>query len=133
MSEHRFEVRQEEDNVPGRTLVRVGLSAVVISVAAVVGSTALLGRAGQAKLGGGPAERVAKHGYTAPPTIGLLEQTLIEHEERGVQQREREEGRLREYGWVDRARGVVHIPIDRAMAVIVDENRADAGTQGDSP
>jgi hypothetical protein len=133
MSERRFEVRQEEDNVPARRLIRVGLAAVVVSVAAVIGSTALLGRAGQAKLGGGPAERVAKHGDTAPATIGLVEQTLIEHEERGVEQREREEARLREYGWVDRAHGVVHIPIDRAMAMIVDENRADAGAQGDAP
>jgi hypothetical protein len=130
MSEHRFEVRQEEDVVPGRTLVRVGVSAVVISVLAVVVSTALLGRSGQAKLGGGPAQRVEKYGNVAPPAIGLVEQTLIEHEERGLVQRRVEEARLGEYGWVDRGRGIAHIPIERAMAKVVNENRADGGEDG---
>ena len=130
MSEHRFEVRQEEDVVPGRTLVRVGVSAVVISVLAVVVSTALLGRSGQAKLGGGPAQRVEKYGNVAPPAIGLVEQTLIEHEERGLEERRAEEARLHAYGWVDRGRGIAHIPIERAMAVTVEENRTGASEDG---
>jgi hypothetical protein len=125
MSEHHFVVRQEEDEVRGRTLVRVGLVAVAITILAVVISTALLGPEG--KLGGGPAERVALHGDIAPPTIGLVEQTLIEHEERGLAERRVQEGRLHAYGWVDRGRGIAHIPIERAMAVTVEENRADAG------
>jgi hypothetical protein len=130
MSEHHFEVRQEEDTVPGRALVWVGLSAILVAVLAVVVSTALLGRSGQAKLGGGPAGRVEEHGDVAPPAIGLIEQTLIEHEERGLLQRRVEEARLGSYGWVDRGRGVAHIPIERAMALFVAENRADAGEQG---
>jgi hypothetical protein len=130
MSE-RFEVHQEEDSVPSRTLIRVGFSVVLISALAVAVSTALLGRAGQARLGGGPAERVAKHGEVAPPTLGLIEQTLIDHEERGLEQRRFEEARLRSYGWVDRPGGVAHIPIDRAMALVVDENRADGSADGD--
>jgi hypothetical protein len=132
MSEHRFEVHQEEDTVQSRTLTRVGVGAVVISVLAVVVSSLLLGRDGQAKLGGGPAERVEQHGDVAPPTLGLIEQTLIEHEERGLAQRRSEEERLHTYGWVDRAHGVARIPIQRAMAMIVDANRADAGGAGDA-
>jgi hypothetical protein len=129
MSEHRFEVRQEEDAVAERTITRVALIALVISVVAVLVSTALLGRAGQARLGGGPAERVEKHGYVAPQNIGLIEQTLIEHEEEGLYRRALQERRLESYGWVDRARGVAHIPIKRAMALMVEEDQAegDAG------
>ena len=127
MSEPRFVVRQEEDTVHGRTLVRVALAALAISVLAVVASTALLGRTGQAELGGGPAARVAQHGYVAPRAIGLVEQTLIEHEEHGLEQRRVEEERLKTYGWVDRAHGVAHIPVERAMTMIVEENQADAG------
>jgi hypothetical protein len=127
MSEQRVVVRQEEDTVRGGTLIRVGLSAFVIAVLAVVVSTAILGRGGQARLGGGPAERVEKHGNVAPPAIGLIEQTLIEHEERGLEERRVEEARLHTYGWVDRAHGIAHIPIDRAMGLIVAETRTDAG------
>jgi hypothetical protein len=130
MTVHRFEVRQEEDVVRGRTLVRVGILSLVVSVIAVLVSTAILGRDGQAALGGGPAERVAKYGEVAPATIGLVEQTLIEHEERGLEQRRVEEARLEAYGWVDRGRGTAHIPIERAMALIVSENRPDGGGEG---
>jgi hypothetical protein len=130
MSEHRFEVHQEEDKVPGRLLTIVGLCALVISALSVVVSTALLGGAKPASLGGGPAERVERYGSVAPPAIGLIEQTLIEHEERGLVQRAGEEARLGTYGWVDRPNGVVHTPIERAMASIVEENRADAGGGG---
>jgi hypothetical protein len=128
MSEHHFEVHQEKDEVPGRTLVRVGLLALGVSILAVVVSTVLLGP--QDKLGGGPAERVAQHGNVAPPTIGLVEQTLIEHEARGLEERRVEEARLHAYGWVDRGRGIAHIPIERAMAITVAENRTDAGGEG---
>jgi hypothetical protein len=130
MSEHHFDVRQEEDVVRGRTLVRVSLLALAVSVLAVLVSTAILGRDGQAALGGGPAERVAKHGMVAPPTIGLVEQTLIEHEERGLAERRAEEARLEVYGWVDRRQGIAHIPIEEAMALIVSENRPDGGPEG---
>jgi hypothetical protein len=129
MSEHRFEVHQEEDKVPGRLLTIVALGALVISVLSVVVSTALLGGARPASLGGGPAERVERYGTVATPTIGLIEQTLIEHEERGLVQRRDEEARLGTYGWVDRPNGVARIPIERAMGLIVEENR-DAGRGG---
>jgi hypothetical protein len=128
MSEHHFEVRQEKDEVRGPTLVRLGILAISVSILAVVASTALLGPEG--KLGGGPAERVAQHGDVAPPTIGLVEQTLIEHEERGLEERRAEEARLHAYGWVDRGRGIAHIPIERAMAVTVEENRTGASEDG---
>jgi hypothetical protein len=135
MSEHHFEVRQEEDIVAERTITRVALLALGISVVAVLVSTALLGKSGQDNLGGGPAERVEKHGYVAPQSIGLIEQTLIEHEEEGLQRRALQNARLESYGWVDRANGVAHIPIERAMALVVEENRqqGDAGPAGRAP
>jgi hypothetical protein len=33
--------------------------------------------------------------------------------------------RLSTYGWVDQSKGKVHIPIDRAMAILVQKNRRD--------
>jgi hypothetical protein len=36
---------------------------------------------------------------------------------------------LHEYGWVDRSQGVVHIPIERAMALLVQQQAAKAATR----
>ncbi|HEY4262306.1 MAG TPA: hypothetical protein VGM98_19250 [Schlesneria sp.] len=33
--------------------------------------------------------------------------------------------KLSTYGWVDQAKGKVHIPIDRAMSILVQKNRRD--------
>ena len=33
--------------------------------------------------------------------------------------------RLSTYGWVDQSKGTVHIPIDRAMEILVQKNRGD--------
>ncbi len=130
---HGFEVRQEADVVADRSLIRIGIFVLVVSVVAVGVAALLLGK-DQAGLAGGPAERVKTEGSVAPPTLGLIEQTLIEHEARGVDERRVEEERLHRYGWVDRARGVAHIPIEEAMDMVVAESaRAGGVADGGSP
>jgi hypothetical protein len=56
-----------------------------------------------------------------PLPDGALEYELFEGEE-GEGQREREAGRqrLRSWGWRDRETGIVHMPIERAMEVVVE-------------
>jgi hypothetical protein len=39
---------------------------------------------------------------------------------------------LEHYGWVDRDKGVVHIPIDRAMDLLAERGRVSAGAN-DTP
>jgi hypothetical protein len=129
---HGFEVHQEEDVVAERKLIGVGVLVVVVSVLSVGVAALLLGK-DQALLGGGPAERVKTEGSVAPPTLGIIEQTLIEHEARGVEQRRIEEERLHQYGWIDRAHGVAHIPIERAMDLFVAESARAGMTDGGSP
>jgi hypothetical protein len=36
---------------------------------------------------------------------------------------------LSNYGWIDRTKGIVRIPIDRAMTILVEESNADAQPQ----
>jgi hypothetical protein len=131
-SPHGFEVRQEEDVVAERSLTRVGGLVLVVSVLSVGIAALLLGK-DQARLGGGPAERVKTEGSVAPPTLGLIEQTLIEHEARGTDQRRMEEQRLHQFGWVDRARGVAYIPIDKAIDLVVAEGARAGVGDGGSP
>jgi hypothetical protein len=129
---HGFEVRQEEDVVAERKLTWIGGLVVLVTVLSVGVAALLLGK-DQGRLAGGPAERVKAEGSVAPPTLGIIEQTLIEHEARGTEQRRLEEESLHRYGWVDRAHGVAHIPIDKAMDLFVVESTRTGMGDGGSP
>ena len=56
-----------------------------------------------------------------PQSILGVYQTLINGSESTAHDRQRDRERLSSYGWVDRSRGVVHIPIERAMAMVAKE------------
>jgi hypothetical protein len=126
---HGAPVRQEEDVVAERRLTGIGLIVVAVALLSV-GVAALVMGGDPAHLRGRPAARASTDGIVAPPTLGLIEQTLVEHEATGLRQRQLEEERLHHYGWVDRARGVAHIPIDEAMDLVVAETGRDAGEEG---
>lgn len=49
------------------------------------------------------------------PEIGVVDQALFETERRAADERKARLERLSTYGWVDRERGLIHIPIERAM------------------
>jgi hypothetical protein len=49
------------------------------------------------------------------PEIGIVDQVLFEGDHRLQTWRAERAARLNGYGWVDRSKGVVHIPIERAM------------------
>jgi hypothetical protein len=127
-----FKVHQEEDVVAERRLTGIGVLVVVVTVLSVGVAALLLGK-DQTRLSGGPAERAKTEGSVAPPTLGIIEQTLIEHEKRGVDQRSVEEEHLHRYGWVDRPHGIAHIPIDKAMDLVVAESARARIVDGGAP
>jgi hypothetical protein len=47
--------------------------------------------------------------------IGIVDQVLFEGDQRLAVWRAGRAARLNGYGWVDRSKGIVHIPIERAM------------------
>lgn len=57
-----------------------------------------------------------------PPPPRLQEKPAVDLEDL----REREQRRLHEYGWIDREKGVVRLPIERAMELMV-ERETDRG------
>jgi hypothetical protein len=102
----------ELDVVPSGRIVLVGVAALVVFI---VGSVA-------AGIGMKTMERsVNPDGRHADPTeagrakIGMVEQRLFENSNMGVTWRERQHQWLESFGWVDKEKGVAHIPIDRAM------------------
>src|SRR5262245_44745542 len=51
--------------------------------------------------------------------IGMVNQRLFELQREAEELRAEQRQRLNSYGWVDRNKEVIHIPIDRAMEVLV--------------
>jgi hypothetical protein len=52
-----------------------------------------------------------------------LDRSSIEDHAVGLELRARQRRELSRYGWVDREQGVVEIPIERAMELIVEESK----------
>lgn len=56
-----------------------------------------------------------------PRHISGVSQTLILYDRHGQRMRENQAERLDSFGWIDQARGIVHIPIDEAIDLTVQE------------
>ena len=53
------------------------------------------------------------------PEIGIVDQVLFEGDQRLAVWRAERAARLNGYGWVDRSKGIVHVPIERAMEQVL--------------
>jgi hypothetical protein len=110
----------EDDRIGGRRVALVGLvSGLVMFVA--IGAAAWIARATTHALG---REHVVTQTRRAPREIGIVDQTLIENEAYGQRLRESQRRSLDRYGWVDRPSGVARIPIERAIDLVVEQERA---------
>ncbi len=69
----------------------------------------------------GPRDVTPRPAKLGQPEIGIVNQELFEQDTRAEQTRQAQRQRLSTYGWVDRARGTVHVPIERAMERAVEE------------
>jgi hypothetical protein len=117
-------VEQEREAVATRVIVRVAVVAVVVIVLAIIVSDRLLLR-DTLKLRGSPPPLTT---VMAPRVIGIVDQTLTSRPGGGIVQKEDEKLALRRYAWVDRAHGLVRIPIDRAISLYVEnQSLSDAG------
>lgn len=57
------------------------------------------------------------------PEVGMVIKTLFGADSRFAERRRRQEERLQGYGWVDRQKGIIHIPIERAMELVARAGR----------
>jgi len=103
MSEEQF----ESDALPGRRLVAIAALVLAIMAVAVAWSVHLDGR-GATQLGPSP----------APAAHAAIESELLSGADAPAAVRTRQD-RLAGYAWVDRAHGIVAIPIDQAMTLYV--------------
>ncbi len=111
--EHEHTVRSEEDRIDSVRIVAVGVASLVLFFLGSLAATGYLQR-----------QRVRNPGPPVPADmgqnkIGLVEQQLFELAARGARDRDAKLKRLDSYGWVDRDAGLVHLPIDEAMGLVV--------------
>jgi hypothetical protein len=110
----------EDKNLPYRKIVGVGVAAVVIFGLSIFWSTSLLHSAEKEMQPAGP-----------PPLpkgvnqyeVGIVNQRMFSLDQRAAQKRLQQMTRLNTYGWLDRQAGVVHIPVDVAMDMLVQEQK----------
>jgi hypothetical protein len=108
-------VEQEREVVASRVVVRVVAGTLAIIIVAIGTSATFLGHDLQRLRGGVPVP--TSDSRPAPRVIGVIEQTLVDDTAPGLAQKERDARELHRYAWVDRARGIGRIPIERAMAL----------------
>ncbi len=110
--------RSEEDRIKTPAILAVGAGALVLFFLASLAATGYL----RLKVGERPVLPIPPE--IGQSKIGMVEQDVFELARRGERDRAARLQHLRSYGWVDRGRGVVHLPIDRAMELVVKGERA---------
>jgi hypothetical protein len=117
---HPFEVRQEEDRPAWRKIIVAASVALAIIAVLVIAAWASRGlREAERRPGlDFPEERLG-------PRRSVQEVQQDVFVDRGFGQLLDAQKRrdLSTYGWVDRDRRLVHIPVDQAMDLVVEENR----------
>ena len=115
--DHNSGVHSGEDRIDFKKVVTVGVVSLAVFALATWWAIAIL-----------HTERAVltnAHGNAKVPTelgrteIGIVDQVPFESDKRLPRWRAERAGWLNGYGWVDRPRGIIHMPIERAMDEIV--------------
>jgi hypothetical protein len=110
------QVRQEIDRVATSRLVTIGAVAILIFAIAIYWAARIQARHGQ-----GLHNRAPLRSQVGRQEIGMVFQTPFDRPFGiAAQINAAKMERLGRYGWIDRDRGIVHIPIERAMQLIVE-------------
>jgi len=110
--------KTEDDRIDSRTVLLVGVGALVVFVLAGLAASTYLTHV-VAERPGPPLP--AEIGQTK---IGLVEQKLFDQPLRGAADKAARLKRLGAYGWVDQGKQVAHLPIDVAMELVAAGVRA---------
>jgi hypothetical protein len=108
-------VLQERDRINTPRIIVVSIGSLIIFALGVLAAWWMLDVRTRRFQPQGPPPPPALAGE---PKIGMVEQRPFAIPSDFM---DRQRQRLSSYGWVDRARGQVHIPIERAMQIVVEE------------
>ena|ERR1700694_3243756 len=105
---------QEPEAVATKRAVRVAILFLLVFTAATLWSIAIMNRGRDLE----PQADIPSPREIGKPEIGMVNQRLFELQLDAKQQRDEQLGRLNSYGWVDRDKQIIHIPIERAMELM---------------
>jgi hypothetical protein len=123
MSDHASHpvIRAEPDRIGTPRILAVGAAALIFfAVASWVTIKYGLERVQAEVLPGGPPAAPAEIGKNK---IGIVEQRLFSLAVEPADVRRRQLERLHSWGWVDRNAGIVHVPVEEAMARVAKGER----------
>lgn len=112
MSEGFTPPAPQHDRLPGKLILGVGISWLVLVVLVVLGVRWWEGRSE-------PSEKAARPERMGEAEISDVNQRPFTLEDEAPSLRARQGARLESYGWVDRNAGVIHVPIERAMEQVL--------------
>jgi len=111
---------QADEHVAGFKVVAIGVTALVVFGAATWWSSRILDRTARTLSPAGPLPVGKEIGKAE---IGIVDQTPFETT-RGAEHYRREQlQRLNSYGWVDPAKGIIHVPIEKAIEQLLAEQQ----------
>ena len=105
----------QEEVLPRSLILRAMLATVMITVSLCF-ATYLLLRARMLQLR--PSYRFPERALPAPHTVSEVRQELFDRANPRPTTGEKQGAVLEHFGWVDRARGIVHIPVETAIDVV---------------
>jgi hypothetical protein len=110
--------KAEADHFSLRLVVGVGMAALVISALATWVSHEI--SVGEVKMVR-PSGEMALPSEVGKAEIGIVNQKLFEQQLGAQRKQAQQQQALSSYGWVDRNRGIIRIPIEQAMTKLVSE------------
>lgn len=114
-----FAVHQEDDCIATRSVVSIAIVAVVVATVGVWFAGYLL----TLTVGSWQPDVSGYAGRRGPERIiSEVEQTPVRSAGRGTELREHQRRELETWGWADRKNGIAHIPIERAIDLVVAES-----------
>jgi hypothetical protein len=113
---------QERDLVPGRAIAGISVGVIAATVAGVLVAWGIL----RCDARDVEDERLSARPGEVIEEVNAMERALFQLEAQGLEMNARAAAYLSSYGWVDRDRGLVRIPIHAAFRVLLER-------QGDRP
>jgi hypothetical protein len=111
---------QADEHVAGYKIVAVGVIALAVFAAAVAWSARILDRTARTLSPSGPLP-VGKE--IGKPEIGIVDQVPFETTRAAERYRREQLQKLNSYGWVDQRKGIIHVPIEKAIEEVLAEQR----------
>jgi hypothetical protein len=111
---------QADEHIASFKIIAVGVISLIVFGAATVWSSRILDRTARTLSPAGPLP-VGKE--IGKPEIGIVDQTPFETTRGAEKYRRDSQQRLNSYGWVDAQKGVIHVPIDKAIDQLLSQEQ----------